>query len=116
MVFSWDLNREEDEIIEDSDRVELTGIQFLRNNQWIMTYSIKDILDNFSIKIENLDEIKNEFRDFITFDKNTEMFLREPKYLIENPQHSNFDSQNNDIRQIKRVIRSYLSNCKGNES
>ena len=55
IVFSWDLDREEDEIIKDSDRVELTGIQFLRNNQWIMTYSIKDILDYFSLKIENLD-------------------------------------------------------------
>ncbi len=109
IVFSWDLNRKEDELIKEADRAELTGVQWLRNNQWIMTYSIKDILDQQILKIENLEEFKNGFRGFITFDKNTEMFLREPKLKIENPQHSNFDPDNKDVQQIKRVIRNLFN-------
>ena len=37
------------------------------------------------------------------------MFLREPKLKIDNPQHSNFDSQNNDVQQIKRLVRNYFN-------
>ena len=109
LVFSWDISRDEDELIPDADRTELSGVQWLRNNQWIETFSIKDIIDGFNLKIENLKEFKAGFRGFITFDESTEMFLRNPEYKIENPQHSSFSNQNYDIKQIKRLILNSFS-------
>lgn len=109
IVFDWDIDREEDEIQSNNQSKELSGLQWIRNNQWIFTRNINQLASFDSINnIDEKEKFYQGFRGFIEFDEETCRVLKDDS--IETPQHHDINS-NVDIEKIYAEINNAFTEC-----
>ena len=90
IVLFYDENLEADEI--DDHSVQYSGVQLLRDQQWIETLDVRDFVPKERLK---------GFRGFAEFERQLERELKKS----EKPQHESFNGQYAVVRSVRNAIR-----------
>ena len=90
-VLLYDETLVDDEIICGSGNPQWTGVQLLRDRQWIETLDVRDWVPT---------EYRRGFRGFVEFDRKLERELKR----AEKPQHESFNGQHGSVRRVRQTI------------
>tara|TARA_B100002051_G_C16742469_1_gene645194 strand:- start:1932 stop:5030 length:3099 start_codon:yes stop_codon:yes gene_type:complete len=108
IVFDWDINRPKNEINDGRGQTELSGVQWIRNHQWITTKPILSLSQSLIPNIEEKEKFYDGFRGFVEFDDDTCRVLKDDS--IESPQHHEVED-NADTNKIWEQILIAFQEC-----